>query len=188
MKPSRYKVIVLRLGHRASRDLRVTSHVALTARAFGADGVIIADTPDRRVEATVEKVARNWGGNFSIIAGTPWKKVVSDWRGRGGNVIHLTMYGLGVEAIIDRIRASDRDKLIVVGASKVPGELYSLADYNVSITNQPHSEVAALSVFLDRLFEGRELAFKFDGARISITSSPDGKQVVHADRVLTEAS
>jgi tRNA (cytidine56-2'-O)-methyltransferase len=98
------------------------------------------------------------------------------------------MYGIGVEEVIGRIRASGSDKLVVVGASKVPGELYSLADYNVSITNQPHSEVAALAVFLDRLFEGRELSFKFDGARISITSSPDTKKVVYADRVLTEVA
>lgn len=188
LKPSKYKIVVLRLGHRASRDLRVTSHVALTARAFGADGVIITDTPDRRVAATVEKVTRNWGGNFSITAGTPWKKAISDWRGRGGEVIHLTMYGIGVEEVIGRIRTSDSDKLVVVGASKVPGELYSLADYNVSVTNQPHSEVAALAVFLDRLFEGRELSFMFEGARISITSSPDSKKVVYADRVLTEVA
>ncbi|TLZ95287.1 MAG: tRNA (cytidine(56)-2'-O)-methyltransferase, partial [Methanobacteriota archaeon] len=29
-------ITVLRLGHRPARDKRVTTHVALTARAFGA--------------------------------------------------------------------------------------------------------------------------------------------------------
>ncbi|MEM3736811.1 MAG: tRNA (cytidine(56)-2'-O)-methyltransferase [Candidatus Bathyarchaeia archaeon] len=184
MKLSKYNVTVLRLGHRPSRDLRVTSHVALAARALGADGVIIADTLDRRVETTVHKVVKNWGGDFNVVTGAPWRKVIHDWKANGGEVIHLTMYGLNVEEVIGKIRASNRDKLVVVGASKVPGELYSLADYNVSVTNQPHSEVAALAVFLDRLFEGRELSFRFDGARLRVVSSLDGKNVIYANRAM----
>ncbi|MEM2376537.1 MAG: tRNA (cytidine(56)-2'-O)-methyltransferase, partial [Sulfolobales archaeon] len=37
------KVFVLRLGHRPLRDKRVTTHVALTARAFGANGFVLAE-------------------------------------------------------------------------------------------------------------------------------------------------
>ena len=33
---------VLRLGHRRERDKRITSHLGLTARAFGADEVFLA--------------------------------------------------------------------------------------------------------------------------------------------------
>ncbi|MGI0148094.1 MAG: tRNA (cytidine(56)-2'-O)-methyltransferase, partial [Thermoplasmata archaeon] len=35
------RVTVLRLGHRPSRDKRVTTHVALVARAFGAAGILV---------------------------------------------------------------------------------------------------------------------------------------------------
>ncbi|WP_192806472.1 RNA methyltransferase [Saccharolobus islandicus] len=34
-------IYVLRLGHRPARDKRVTTHVILVARAFGAKGVYI---------------------------------------------------------------------------------------------------------------------------------------------------
>ena len=34
-------IIVLRIGHRIGRDKRITTHVALVARAFGANEIII---------------------------------------------------------------------------------------------------------------------------------------------------
>jgi len=37
------------------------------------------------------------------------------------------------------------------------------ANYNVAVTNQPHSEIAALSVFLDHLQRGQELKADFEG-------------------------
>ena len=43
-------VWVLRLGHRPFRDQRLTTHVALTARAFGAEGMILADRRDEALE------------------------------------------------------------------------------------------------------------------------------------------
>ncbi|MCD6448820.1 MAG: tRNA (cytidine(56)-2'-O)-methyltransferase, partial [Thermoplasmata archaeon] len=33
-------VVVYRYGHRISRDKRITTHVALVARAFNADGIV----------------------------------------------------------------------------------------------------------------------------------------------------
>ena len=47
------QIVVLRLGHRIPRDLRVTTHVCLTARAFGADGLILADVVDTALEKTI---------------------------------------------------------------------------------------------------------------------------------------
>ncbi len=161
MKPAESKIVVLRLGHRKGRDDRITSHVALVARAFGAKEIVIADTTEKSVEKTVEKVTANWGGRFRAKTGVQWRDFVTKWKMKGGEVIHLTMYGQKLATILPKINCSGRDKLIVVGASKVPGEVYRLADYNVSITNQPHSEVAALAIFLDRFFKGMELSLQF---------------------------
>ena len=36
-------ITVLRLGHRVSRDKRTTTHVALAARAFGADKMLVSE-------------------------------------------------------------------------------------------------------------------------------------------------
>jgi tRNA (cytidine56-2'-O)-methyltransferase len=67
---------------------------------------------------------------------------------------------------------------VVVGAGKVPGELFGLADVNVAVGNQPHSEIAALAVFLDRLFEGRELKREFPGWKLKVLPSIRGKKVL----------
>ncbi len=165
------KVIVLRLGHRYPRDKRVSTHVALVARAFGANGVVMS-ARDENVEESIRKITERWGGEF-FVAHKDWKKFIKSWR---GVVVHLTMYGLPVEDVIREIRKEKEDVLIVVGSEKVPGEVFKLAGYNVAITSQPHSEVAALAIFLDRLFEGEELKKEFKG-KIKITPSKDAKKV-----------
>ncbi len=176
------KLIVLRIGHRVKRDSRVTTHVCLTARAFGADGVIVSDVVDEGLERTMEKVVKSFGGSFWIRMGEPWRKIVKDWIEGGNELIHLTMYGIPVCDAIDEIRSSPRDKMIAVGSQKVPGELYGLATWNVSITNQPISEVSALAIFLDRYFEGRELRAKFEGGEIEIIPSRSGKRIIRKAR------
>jgi len=115
---------------------------------------------------------------MELLCGVNSRRYVSEWKRSDGEVIHLTMYGLHVDDVIDEIRASPRPKLVVVGAERVPPFFYEAADYNVAIGNQPHSEVAALAVFLDRLYEGRELRTEFPGARVKILPSPRGKKVV----------
>ncbi|MEM4232772.1 MAG: tRNA (cytidine(56)-2'-O)-methyltransferase, partial [Thermoplasmata archaeon] len=62
-------------------------------------------------------------------------------------------------------------------AEKVPREVYDLADMNVSVGNQPHSEVAALAIFLDRYSGGKVLERDFGGA-LTVVPNPRGKTVV----------
>ena len=180
MSIENYRVYVLRLGHRPLRDRRISTHVALVARAFGADGIIFADIVDRKIEEKIRDVVNRWGGKFKIEFGIPWKKVIVNWKKKGGIIVHLTMYGENIETsdVLERIKRSSTNILVVVGAEKVPAEVYKIADFNVAIGNQPHSEVAALAVFLDRLFEGRELTKEFKGAKIRIIPSPRGKKVI----------
>jgi len=64
-----------------------------------------------------------------------------------------------------------------VGGAKVPGEVYGLADWNVGVTSQPHSEVSALAVFLHELQEGEELGLAFPGARKRVVPQARGKRV-----------
>ena len=176
-KPS---VVVLRWGHRF-RDQRVTAHVALVARAFGASGLILADVRDEEVEATVQKIVANWGGAFHFSMGTPWKDAVKEWRRKGGLIVHLTAYGENIQSsnVINRIKASDKDVLVIVGSQKVPREFFTpcISHFNVAVGNQPHSEVASLAVFLDRLFDGKELSKVFKNAKLRIIPSKHGKNV-----------
>ncbi len=169
------RVVVLRLGHRPFRDQRLTTHVALTARALGAEGMILAERRDAELERVVEEVGREWGGSFWVEGGRPWREVVEEWRKKGGKVVHLTMYGRPLDEVLPLLRG--HDLLVAVGAEKVPGEMFELADHNVAVGNQPHSEVAALAVFLDRLFGGEELRREFRGGRKRILPSERGKRV-----------
>ena len=169
---------VLRLSHRRERDKRVTTHLFLASRAFGADGVFYSGERDEKVERSVEKVNKSWGGAFEVKYCRSWKQTVSEWKRGGREVVHLTMYGLPLQEAIGEIRSSPKDKLIVVGGAKVPGAMYSLADWNVSVTSQPHSEVSALSVFLHELFEGKEFSMQFRDAEWRIIPQAKGKKVV----------
>lgn len=164
-------IVVLRLGHRPARDQRVTTHVALTARALGADEVWVS-TEDRELEKTIDSVVERFGGKFKIRTGVDWRRAVKAWK---GDVVHLTMYGEKLAHALRAIRANDL--MIVVGAEKVPREVYELADWNVSVGNQPHSEIAALAIFLDRHTGGKALDKDFKG-QLKILPNPRGKTVV----------
>ncbi len=164
-------ITVLRIGHRPARDKRVTTHVALTARAFGAQRVLV-DTRDPALEKTVRSLVKRFGGPFEIETGVPWRRVLAEFP---GTKVHLTMYGLPVEEVVPQLPRTG-SLLVVVGAEKVPADLYRRSDWNVAVGHQPHSEVAALAVFLDRYLEGEGLRREFNG-RLRIRASARGKEV-----------
>jgi tRNA (cytidine56-2'-O)-methyltransferase len=166
-------ITILRLGHRPSRDKRITTHVALTGRAFGADGIIVS-TSDEVLEETVKGVVKRFGGPYEIKTGVPWRPYLNNFQGQ---IVHLTMYGDSLDSSLPKIDRT-KDLLIVVGSTKVPRIVYEKADHNISIGNQPHSEVAALGVFLDRLTEGGGVKREFSDYEIKVLPDPQGKTVV----------
>jgi tRNA (cytidine56-2'-O)-methyltransferase len=170
-------VIVLRIGHRYHRDSRVTTHVCLTARALGADGVIISDREDRALETTIGEVSGRFGGDFTIKSGKPWRQTIREWKEKGGKIIHLTAYGLRLPDVTDEIRQTEKDLLVVVGSEKMPAEVFKLADWNVSVTSQPMSEVGALAVFLDWHFQHRGFDKDFANAKVKIIPSSNQKRI-----------
>ncbi len=165
-------ITILRINHRPFRDKRITTHVALTARAFGAD-LIIVDEKDDTLAGTVSKVVDNFGGNFEIRTGVEWRR---EFKNFPGTKVNLTMYGVPLEKKIDEIRESSKEIMVLVGSEKVPFEAYQMADYNISVTNQPISEVSALAIFLDRFFEGKEMDHPFSG-KINVYPNERGKTV-----------
>jgi tRNA (cytidine56-2'-O)-methyltransferase len=178
------KVVVLRWGHR-QRDQRLTSHVALTARALGASGFIMADITDPKVKETIDKVTESWGGEFQFEMGQPWKTAVKEWRQKNGVTVHLTAYGENIQTsdVMKRVKATGKDVLVIVGSQKVPAGFFSesVSDFNVAVGNQPHSECSSLAVFLDRFFEGRELSDGFvHNVKKKIVPQVRGKLVIEA--------
>ncbi|WP_251344174.1 tRNA (cytidine(56)-2'-O)-methyltransferase [Haloplanus halophilus] len=173
------EVVVLRLGHRPGRDDRMTTHVALTARALGADRAVLVGDASQAGE-TVADITDRFGGPFDVTVTDSYRPLLREWE---GTVVHLTMYGEPVADVIAPIRDRHREAplLVVVGAGKVDFEVYDRADWNVGVTNQPHSEVAALAVFLDRLFEGRELDREWEDAERRVVPQATGKRVEEVD-------
>ena len=175
------EIVVLRWGHRPQRDMRLTTHVALAARAFGAKGFLLSDTVDEKIKETARKITECWGGNFSFEMGIPWKTAVKDWKSRGGVVVHLTAYGENIQTsnVMKKLRDSEKDVLVIVGSQKVPREFYSseVSDFNIAVGNQPHSECAALAVFLDRFFGGKTLEKTFENAKMKIIPQERGKKL-----------
>ncbi|KYK21120.1 tRNA 2'-O-methylase [Thermoplasmatales archaeon SM1-50] len=169
-------IVVLRLGHRIDRDKRITTHVALVARAFGAD-VILITTKDEKIKKNIQAVCKRFGGNFQIQTGVDPKKTIKSWT---GSIVHLTMYGEELEKAVSRLDAT-RDLLVIVGAEKVPPYYYQVANFNISVGNQPHSEVAALALFLDRFTKATWQKKEFHG-NIQIVPWVNGKKVLSKEK------
>jgi len=163
---------ILRTGHRPQRDKRVTTHVALSSRALGASGIYV-DTEDKVLEESIRSVVYRFGGDYKIETGVQWKKMLNEFD---GEIVHLTMYGQRLDEALPKI-SRERDLLVVVGAEKVPSEVYQSADHNISVGNQPHSEIAALAIFLDRFTDGKNLYSDRDG-QMTVIPNERGKTVV----------
>lgn len=167
---------VLRIGQRYVRDDRTLTHLCLVSRALGAEVIHLEDA-EKDVTATLERVNRTWGGDFRALVGEPWRKVVREAKKEGRSVIHLTMYGAPIQEVAGELRGLER-VLLVIGGPKVPGRVYREADYNVSVTSQPHSEVAALAIALHEIQGGEELKRAFPKSKLRILPSARGKRVV----------
>lgn len=174
-----FAVGVLRIGHRLVRDDRTTTHAALVSRALGCEKIYMTDVDDK-IKDTLKKVNKRWGGEkeFKLEIIDNWKRIIKEWKEKEGIVVHLTMYGSLINEKIPQIRARNQNILVIIGAEKVPKEVYFLSDYNIAVGSQPHSEIAALAIFLDRIFEGNQFSRKLSNESVKIIPSDKGKKVI----------
>jgi len=170
------KIEVLRIGTRLVRDDRVTTHVTLVSRAFGASKIYMYDA-NPEIKETISKVNKMWGSDFKVEIIENWKDVVKLKKKESFKIVHLTMYGENINTVQDEIRKEERI-LIIVGAEKVPREAYDMSDYNIAIGNQPHSEISALAILLDRILQGQQLQKKYPDGEREIIPTKKGKNVI----------
>ncbi len=166
---------VLRIGQRLVRDDRVTTHVALVSRAFGASKIYMNEV-NPEIKETLNKVNKSWGSDFQIEFIEDWRKLLRSKK-KVAKIVHLTMYGENINNVEQKIAQED-NILVVVGAEKVPRDVYEQADYNVAVGNQPHSEISALAVLLDRVQGGKQFDAKYNNAKLEIVPTKKGKKVV----------
>ncbi|MBN2127555.1 MAG: tRNA (cytidine(56)-2'-O)-methyltransferase [Candidatus Diapherotrites archaeon] len=170
------EIVVLRYGHRHVRDYRVTTHCGLVSRALGAKKIIICGEQDLKIIENINKIKKNWGGDFELEFAESWKKTLKEYKKQGFTILHNTMYGIPLQKKIKEIRKAKKI-LIVIGSKKVETEVYHLSDYNIAVTNQPHSEIASLAITLDLLQDRKELEKEFSNSKIKIIPSENGKHV-----------
>lgn len=168
-------ISVLRLGHRLKRDERLSTHVGLAARALGADEIIYSGDKDTGILESIRKTTEKWGGSFKVRYEENWKSVIKKYKKKRFKIVHATMYGELLKKKIAKIR-KEKNILVLVGSGKVPGQVYMVSDYNIAITSQPHSEVAALAVFLHEYHKGKEK--NFSRAKLRIVPQQRGKKVI----------
>jgi len=166
---------VVRIGQRLVRDDRVTTHVALVSRAFGAEKIYMTEV-NPEIKDTLEKINKTWGGNFMVEFIDKWKTIIKKKKEEGFKIVHLSMYGEIINGIQGNLR-KEKNILIVVGAEKVPREIYELADYNIGVGSQPHSEISALAILLDRIQKGKQFEKEFSDAKRKIIPTKNGKNV-----------
>ena len=179
---SEHGVTILRLGYRRGRDPRITTHLALVARALGAQKFLFSGDEDEKMEDNISSVNQRFGGNMEIEhikSPMAWlRKFVRD--GVDGNppatAVHLTMYGASYRSVTPNIRR-DRPLVVIVGGAKVPSEVFQISQYNLAVGNQPHSEVAALALFLDGWYGTGSVERNLDGGELIINPSNTGKDV-----------
>lgn len=169
------EIEVVRIGQRLVRDDRVTTHVALVSRAFGAERIFMTEV-NPEIKDTLRKINETWGGNFAVEFVEKWKPVIKQKKEDGFKIVHLSMYGEKINDVQEKIREEGK-LLVVVGAEKVPREIYEMADYNVGVGNQPHSEISALAILLDRIQIGQQFEKEFPNAKRKIIPTKIGKNV-----------
>ena len=170
------------MGYRLGRDPRITTHLALVARALGANRFLFSGDEDERLAENIGSVNQRFGGNMlveHVKSPMAWlRKFVGE--GMDGNppgiAVHLTMYGASYRSVTPTI-CRDRPLVIIVGGAKVPAEVFQVAQYNLAVGNQPHSEVAALALFLDGWSGTGSTERVLDGGELIINPSNTGKDV-----------
>ena len=92
------------------------------------------------INDTVSSVSKRWGGRFKV-------EIIQDWKslaklGKRKVAKWLTLQCMASILMISlKGCAKKTSLLVIIGAEKVPQEAHDLADYNIAIGNQPHSEI-----------------------------------------------
>ena len=175
-----FEIEVLRLGHRLGRDPRITTHLALVSRAMGASNFVLAGDEDEKLFSNIHSVNERFGHGISCrYEKSPMRmlrEIANSDEESKPIIVHLTMYGEPFKEVIPNI-PKDKPVVVVVGGAKVPGELFKVSDFNIAVGNQPHSEVAALALFLDSWTDGEGFNREFSEPQLVISPSKSGKDV-----------
>ena len=122
---------------------------------------VLSGEKDDGILKSIQSICERWGGEFRTRYEKNWNSFLEKHKKGGWEIVHLTMYGLQFQKELPKLQSSLKNKIVIVGSEKVPPEVYQMADYNLSVTTQPHSEAAALGVFLHDFFHAPDTVTRF---------------------------
>ncbi len=154
--------------------------LCLIARAFGATEAVFT-TSDRKLISKSKRfckdVCAKWGGSFTISFTNNWKAYIKSKRKY--KTIYLTRYGTPVRQMEYLLRTY-KNLLIIASFSEKIKELYTIADFNISITSQPHTVASSVTALLRAYYRDRELSMHFENAKYKIVPE---QHSIHIDKL-----
>src|SRR5271157_833132 len=154
------------------------SELCLVSRAFGASGLLLSSRKDSRLTKFVKLNNTKWGGSFSVDFDSDYVEVLDSESSY--KKVYLTRYGVPLHDVIESLRTY-KNLLLIISDKDALGSVSARADFNVSISGQPHSSSSAVAVFLHEFYSGRELAMHFENASYKVVPSERGVRVEKAD-------
>ncbi len=145
--------------------------LSLITRAFGAANITFSPTNPRiksRLKRHMAQMSRKWGGKFDVEFCNNWLELIKNKRNY--IKIYLTRYGIPLRKMTYRINTY-KNILLIATTSESTKAVYTNADFNISISSQPHTCGSSLAVFLHDFYHGRELAMHFENAESKVVPS-----------------
>ncbi|NHI92719.1 MAG: tRNA (cytidine(56)-2'-O)-methyltransferase [Candidatus Lokiarchaeota archaeon] len=174
---------ILRLGHRVIRDERITTHLALLSRLFDVKKFLVSEVEDKGLKENIKKLTDRWGGELNIVTKVDSLKYLKNWNLDGGYIVHLTMYGQRLDGNMIKTIKNQKKVIIIVGSQKVESTFFEIADLNLSIGNQPHSELSALTILLYEMIDkNKDFLYRdFKNSKHKIIPSKKSKTIVNVE-------
>ncbi len=149
-------------------DAKNMENLVLTSRAFGASAITFMAADAKLKSRTTNycsKVNERWGGGFTVGFCSNWRRFIA--QKKNYKTVYLTMFGVNLRKLDQTIRTY-KNLIIIVSLHEYAKEIYKAADFNISISSQPHTMLSAIAVFLNSYYRGRELALHFENAAYKI--------------------
>jgi len=139
--------------------------LCLTARAFGAAEITFVGKSDSTLLKYMANLNKKWGGSFRVKFAKNYNDVLKS--ASKYTKVYLTRFGMPLQSK-SYILKTYKNMVLIVSTTEINKKLHQVADYNISISTQPHCGAAAIAIFLHEFYNGRELAMHFENAKLKL--------------------
>lgn len=138
--------------------------LCLTSRALGASEITFVGKQDTRLVRHLGRLSTKWGGKFRVNYVKNYREVLK--QSAKYKKVYLTRLGEPLQSKNYMLRTYKNIVLVVTPSDgKKENQISRVADFNISVSSQPHCSTAAVAIFLHEYYEGRELAMHFENAK-----------------------